>query len=110
MVSIWLGGDKACVSSQGNSVLLGLRERVEHTEGVKCADDAARSWAKGIVVQILVLEAVHGVVGARIWVGTVVGTLPSHRWPRERPLSGRKDIVSDPVFVAGLARRARSGG
>lgn len=99
-----------CVSFQCASILLRVRRGAEHTKGVKCADDVAGCWAKGILVQVLLLEAVHGAVRARIRIGTVVGALPSHGWPRERPLSGLKDVVLGPVFVAGLAGRGQSGG
>lgn len=80
----------------------------EHTEGIECADDIARCRAKGILVQVLVLEAIHGAVGACIRIGTLVGALPSHGWLRERPLSGRDGVVLGPAFVVGLARRDQS--
>lgn len=80
-----------CVSFQCASVLLQVKKGSEHTKGVKCADDVAGCWAKGILVQVLVLEAVHGGVRARIRVGTVVGALPSHGWPRERETSFRSE-------------------
>lgn len=50
------------------------------TECIECADNIASTWAKGIIFETLVLEAIQGTLGVRVWVRVVVRALPSHGW------------------------------